>query len=418
MILALALAPEKRAALERLLVEQQDPGSPNFHRWLTPDEFGAHFGATPDEIALETGWLQSHGFAVDEVGRGSGTWINFTGTVADVEAAFRTQIHDYVVAGDVHHANAADPSIPGALADLVVGVVSLHDFRPEPASHLSLPGTNLASGEHWLSPGDLATIYNVNPLYSAGINGSGQSIAVIARTNLNLSDVQYFRSLFNLPSNDPQFIINGTDPGIISSSEESEADLDVEWSGAVAPNATIKVVITKLTNATSGEILWGQYIVNNNVAPVTTMSFYLCESSLGTSWNQFYNTMWSQAAAQGISVFVCSGDSGGGRMRFGFRRIGHPRTGRQRILHHTVLRVRGRHPVHGYRQPEPVLVRVQQLHHPGIRALLYSRAGVERERGGCELSFGRHLPAALVDRGRRLDGLCQARVAGGARCPE
>jgi subtilase family serine protease len=133
-ILALAMGPEKKAALERLLVEQQDPGSPNFHDWLTPEEFGARFGATPDEIGLVTGWLQSHGFAIDKVGKGR-AWINFTGTVADVEATFRTEIRDYVVAGDVHHANAADPSVPRALADLVVGVVSLHDFRPEPASH-------------------------------------------------------------------------------------------------------------------------------------------------------------------------------------------------------------------------------------------------------------------------------------------
>ncbi|MFI5142556.1 MAG: protease pro-enzyme activation domain-containing protein, partial [Thermoanaerobaculales bacterium] len=309
MILALALRPEKKAALERLLSEQQDPASPNFHHWLTPEEFGARFGATPEEIAVVTGWLRSHGFAIDEVGKG-GTWINFTGTVADVETAFRTQIHDYLVAGEVHHANAVDPSMPRALTSLVAGIVSLHDFLPQPAGHTVRPDTNITNGAHWLSPADFATIYNLNPLYSAGIDGTGQSVAVVGRTNIKLSDVQNFRSFSGLPANDPQFILNGADPGIVSSGEESEADLDVEWSGGVAKGATIKFVISKSTNTSGGDTLSAQYIVNNNLAPVMTMSFYLCESSMGASGNTFYNNLWAQAASQGITSFVCSGDSG------------------------------------------------------------------------------------------------------------
>jgi pseudomonalisin len=309
MIMALAMPPKKKAALERLLVEQQDPGSPNFHHWLTPEEFGVRFGATVDEIAIVTGWLQSHGFAIDEVAKG-GTWINFTGTVADVEAAFHTEIHDYVVGGNIHHANAADPSIPRALADLVVGVVSLHDFRSKPPSHVARPDTNISNGAHWLSPGDFATIYNVNPLYSAGIDGTGQSVAVVGRSNIKLLDVQNFRSHFGLPANDPQFIINGTDPGIVSDDEESEADLDVEWAGAVAKSATIKFVISKSTSATSGDGLSAQYIVNNNVAPIMTMSFSLCESAMGSSNNALANSLGAQAASQGITSFVSSGDSG------------------------------------------------------------------------------------------------------------
>jgi hypothetical protein len=314
-ILALAMQPEKRAALERLLVEQHDPASPNFHHWLTPREFGTRFGATPDEISLVTTWLQSHGFIVDEVAN-SNLWVNVTGTVADVEAAFRTQIHGYLVEGEIHHANATDPSIPRALADLVAGVVSLNDFRSEPASHLVRATTEMEGGSHWLSPADFATIYDLNPLYAAGITGAGQSIAVVARSNIKLSDVQYFRSTFNLPSNDPQFIINGPDPGIVCPTDptkfcdEGEADLDVEWAGAVAPNATIKMVISQSTTATDGVYLSAQYIVDNNVAPVLTMSYLLCESALGSGGNAWLNTLWSQAVAQGISVFVCSGDSG------------------------------------------------------------------------------------------------------------
>ena len=308
-ILALAMSPEKKAALERLLVEQQEPGSPNFHHWLTPQEFGARFGATLDEVAVVAGWLQSRGFIIDEVGK-SKTWISFTGTVADVESAFRTEIHTYVVAGDVHLANSVDPSIPRALADLVAGVVSLNDFRLKPASHIVRPATTVKSGAHFLSPADFATIYNVSPLYSAGVNGAGQSIAVVARTNINLADVQFFRSTFNLPPNDPQFIINYADPGIVDPDDEVEADLDVEWSGAVAPDATIKVVISPSIGFIDGVFLSALYIVDNNVAPVLTASYGLCEANMGSSLNQAISALWAQAAAEGISVFVASGDEG------------------------------------------------------------------------------------------------------------
>ncbi|HUK12488.1 MAG TPA: protease pro-enzyme activation domain-containing protein [Thermoanaerobaculaceae bacterium] len=309
MILTLKISPEKRAALDRLLADQQDPSSPEYHHWLTPEEFGTRFGATQDEVALVTDWLRSHGFAIDEVGKGR-TWVNFSGTASDVEAAFHTEIHDYVTDGVLHHANATDPSIPRALADLVGGVVSLHDFHASPASHQVRPETNVSNGSHWLSPADYGVIYDLNPLYNSGINGAGQSIAVVARCNIKLTDVQYFRTFFGLPANDPQFILNGTDPGIVNSAEEGEADLDGEWSGAVAPNATIKMVISKSTNTTGGETLSAQYIVNNNTAPILTMSFYLCEASMGNAANTFYNNMWSQGAAEGISEFVCSGDSG------------------------------------------------------------------------------------------------------------
>lgn len=308
MILVLAMRPENKAALDRLLADQQDPGSPSFHQSLTPEEFGARFGATPDEIGLITGWLRSHGFVVDEVGKGR-TWINFTGTVGDVETAFHTQIHDYLVDGELHQANAIDPAIPRALSGVVAGIVSLHDFRSQQMGHVVRSETTMVNGEHWLSPADFATIYNVNSLYAAGITGAGQTVAVVGRSNMKLSDVQFFRSFFNLPSNDPQFIINGPDPGITT--DEGEADLDVEWAGAVAPNATIKMVISKsIPGSTDGAALSAQYIVNNNLAPIMTMSFGVCESALGSSSNSFYNLLWSQAAVQNISVFVASGDGG------------------------------------------------------------------------------------------------------------
>jgi subtilase family serine protease len=167
-----------------------------------------------------------------------------------------------------------------------------------------------SGGSYYLAPADFATIYDLTPLYQQSINGSGQSVAIVARSNINLADVRQFRTSFGLPANDPQIIVNGADPGIFSSGEETEADLDVEWSGAVARNAAIKFVVSKSTSSSDGVYLSAQYIVSHNLAPVMSMSFSLCEAALGSSGNSFINSLWQQAAAQGITVFVSSGDSG------------------------------------------------------------------------------------------------------------
>ncbi len=238
--------------------------------------------------------------------------IVFSGTAAQVESAFHTRIHAYKIGDELHHANATDPAIPVALAQVVGGVVSLHDFRSEPThSAARIPAPDFTSGgSHYLAPADFATIYDLAPLYQASLNGSGQSVAIVARSNINLSDVRQFRTFFGLPANDPKIVINGTDPGIWNSGEETEADLDVEWSGAVAKNATIQFVVSKSTNSSDGVDLSAQYIVNHNLAPVMSTSFGLCEASLGSSGNSFLNSLWQQAAAQGITVFVSSGDNG------------------------------------------------------------------------------------------------------------
>jgi pseudomonalisin len=167
-----------------------------------------------------------------------------------------------------------------------------------------------SGGAYYLAPADFATIYDLGPLYQQGIGGSGQSVAIVARSNIKLADARQFRTFFGLPANDPQIIVNGADPGIWNSNEETEADLDVEWSGAVARDATIKFVVSKSTNSSDGVDLSAQYIVNHNLAPVMSTSFGLCEAALGSSGNNFLNSLWQQAAAEGITVFVSSGDSG------------------------------------------------------------------------------------------------------------
>jgi subtilase family serine protease len=173
------------------------------------------------------------------------------------------------------------------------------------------PAPDLSSGgAYYLAPADFATIYDLNPLYQQSINGNDQSVAIVARSNINIADVRQFRTFFGLPANDPQIIVNGTDPGIWSANEETEADLDVEWSGAVAKSATIKFVVSTSTSSSDGVDLSAQYIVNRNLAPVMSTSFGLCEAALGSSGNSFLNSLWQQAAAEGITVFVSSGDSG------------------------------------------------------------------------------------------------------------
>jgi pseudomonalisin len=317
MVLSVSMSATARRQLERFLANQQNPASPDYQRWLTPEEFGRRFGRSNEEMELIQDWLGAHGFRIDEVAAGRG-WINFSGTAADVEQAFGTEIHDYEVNGKIYRANVADASLPRALSRLVDGVVSLHSFprqrhesrfRAVDPQELT-PEYTSSSGSHYVAPADFATIYNLPSLYSAGIDGTGQTVAIVGRTDISLADVQYFRSYFGLPAKDPIFVHNGADPGNLGGGEEGEADLDVQWSGAVARGATIKFVISKSTTTTDGVDLSAQYIVNNNLASVMSTSFGACESSMGSAELAFYNSLWAQAAAQGITSMVSSGDSG------------------------------------------------------------------------------------------------------------
>jgi subtilase family serine protease len=311
MLLHLQSSPEQEAALVQLLADQQDPSSPRYHVWLTPEQFGEQFGAARQDLDAVAGWLQSQGFQVTEVAAGRRA-IEFSGAARQVEIAFRTQINRYEWNGRQHTANATDISLPEALAPVVAGVVSLHDFGARPLHHVIpstvAPQTDFSGGVHGLSPYDFAAIYNVAPLWTAGYDGTGQSIAIIGETNIKVSDVTSFRATFGLPVNNPTVIVNGTDPGILAG-EETEADLDVEWSGAVAKGASIKLVTSASTNTSDGITLSAQYIVQHATAPVMSLSYGLCEAQMGTG-NQFYSSLWQQAAAEGIAVFVASGDSG------------------------------------------------------------------------------------------------------------
>jgi hypothetical protein len=325
MLLVLKRGPDQETALRKLLDDQQDKSSPNYHAWLTPEQFGATFGPADSDIQVVTQWLTSQGFTDIRVGPGR-LVIEFSGNVAQVSVAFHTQIRRFVVNNEDHTANATDPQIPAALAPVVAGIVSLHNFpRKSHARYLgefqrSSSGskahplltfpTPAGSTFFGMGPSDFAKIYNVQPLWDAGIDGTGQTIAIVAETNINLQDVRDFRNAFGLPVNDPQIVLNGEDPGITSLGEESEADLDVQWSGAVAKNATVKFVLSASTPVSSGVDLSALYIVENNLAGVMSESYGQCEPVLGVTGNQFFNDLWKQAAAQGITVVLSSGDGG------------------------------------------------------------------------------------------------------------
>ena len=306
----LVLRPDsaQNAALQELIRAQQDPSSPYYHQWLTPQSFGERFGISQDDLAQVSNWLEEYGLKVDEIP----SWrrsIVFSGSAGQVETALRTQIREYSVNGETHFANATDPQIPQALAEVVQGVVSLHDFRSVPA-HSTVPAYTLANGVNLLMPNDWDTIYDVTPLYSQGLDGTGQSIAVVGRTDVALTDVRTFRTNAGLPANDPQKIfVNAVNPGMPDCVDESESALDVEWAGAIAKKATVKFV-TAASGATDGVILAAQYAVTNNVAPIVTVSYLHCENSLSDGGLSLWGALWSEAALQGQSVFVSSGDSG------------------------------------------------------------------------------------------------------------
>ncbi|HEY1469152.1 MAG TPA: S53 family peptidase [Candidatus Acidoferrum sp.] len=326
MLLLLKRSDDQEAALQQYLDAQQDKSSPNYHVWLTPEEFGAKYGPADADVQAVTDWLTSQGFTVDKIYSGK-TVIEFSGTAGGVQGAFGTAIRNFEIGGKTYSANASDPQIPSALAPVVAGIVSLNNFprksfvrivgqarkipgKPGLEPLLTFPFRN--GTFYGLGPGDFATIYNTAPLLNGNpkIDGTGQTIAIVGETNINVKDVQDFRAMFGLPANfdATNVILNGEDPGITSQGEEGEADLDVEWSGAVAPGAIVNFVVSASTPASAGIDLSALYIVEHNLAGQMSESYGGCESGLGTV-NVFYDSLWQQAAAQGITVMVSTGDN-------------------------------------------------------------------------------------------------------------
>ncbi len=294
-------APAQEAELDALLEAQQNPSSPNFHKWLGPEEFADRFGLSANDVSQVVAWLQQQGFTIDEVGRAR-RWVAFSGVADQVEKAFQTEIHEYMANGQTFYANAGEPAVPAAFAEVVSGFRALNNFQMKPRPRF----TSNVTGNHYLSPSDFATIYNLNAVYARGIDGRGQKIAVVGQTDLQLADIRAFRTASGLPQNDPQVILvpGSADPGT-NSGDLGEADLDVEWSGAVAPAAQIIYV-----NSKNGAFDSLQYAVDQNLAPVISVSYGACEQEFSTQDASMMSALGAQANAQGITIVAASGDTG------------------------------------------------------------------------------------------------------------
>jgi hypothetical protein len=298
------------AGLERLLKEFQDPASPRFRRWLTPAEFGARFGAREEDLEAVAGWLRSEGFAVESASAGR-TALLFSGRAADVERAFDTELRLFLKEGRSALGNRRPMTLPSALGGVAVrGLLPVNGAgRLSPLVRLADPLFNVGSS-HGLSPADFATIYGLDGVYPSA-RGAGQKIAIVARTNIVLADTGVFRAYFGLPPRDPIVIVNGDDPGVrYGSLDLLETNLDVEWSGGIAPEADVLVVVSKSTQSTDGIALSSLYAVDQNLAGILSVSYLRCEQRLTPEEAAFYSNLWAQAASQGISVVVSAGDSG------------------------------------------------------------------------------------------------------------
>jgi subtilase family serine protease len=306
----------QEADLQALLTAQQDPASPLYRQWLTPEQFAARFGATDADIAKVQFWLQQQGFSLEGASR-SKDRVRFSGTSQQVEAAFATELHYYTVNGHQHYAPSSDLSVPAALAPLVQTITNLSTFRPRSHIKIGAPRrppqpkfTSSQTGSHFLTPGDIATIYDIKAAYNAGYTGAGQSIAAVGQTEIVLSDIENFQKAAGLTVKDPTLVlVPNTGTAAISSGDESESDLDLEYSGAIAKGATIYFVYVG-NNQNYGVFDALTYAIDEQTAPVITISYGDCESDLGAGEYASLNAKLAQAASQGQTVVSASGDAG------------------------------------------------------------------------------------------------------------
>jgi pseudomonalisin len=308
--MVLVLPVRDAAGLEKVLAELQDPASSRFRRWLTPSEFGERFGARREDLEALAAWLRSEGFVVEGATAGR-TALVFSGRAADVERAFDTELHVYVKEGRRTVGNARPMTLPSGLGGVPVrGLLPVNGFmRRSPLVREAGPLFNGSQGPG-LSPADFATLYGLDGVYPSA-RGAGQKIAIVARTNISLTDARLFRAYFGLPPKDPVVVLNGDDPGILLGDLALlETNLDIEWAGGLAPEADVLVVVSKSTATTDGIDLSSLYAIDQNLAGIVSVSYGACEPKLAPEEVAFFSNLWSQAAAQGISVIVSAGDSG------------------------------------------------------------------------------------------------------------
>lgn len=309
--LSFSMTAAQQSALTALIAAQQTPGSPQYHQWLTPDQFAAQFGVAASDIAATESWLQAQGFTVEGVSR-SHTRIFFAGTVAQVQAAFGASLHNFrTLDGTTHFAPAADLKIPAALNGLVQSVDNLSSFRPQPHFvRLNKQFTSSVSGSHFLQPGDLSVMYDMKPLYMGGFTGANQTIAVVGQSSVNLGDITAFQTATGIAGKTPTTTLEpNTGTSAISNGDEGESDLDLEYSSTMAPGAQVNFVYTG-NNKTYGALDALIYAIDQNLAPIITASYGNCELAFGAANIKTVDTVLQQAATQGQTVIVSAGDNG------------------------------------------------------------------------------------------------------------
>ena len=315
---------EQEAAVQKLLADQQDPSSPSFHKWLTPEQYADRFGLSATDMSKVVAWLQSQGFTVDRISRGR-TQLWFSGPVSRIETAFRTEMHRYMVDGELHFANGVEPAIPAALSDVVLGFHNLSDFHPKSRARTRKVSaavksnvTSNQSGVHFVAPADFAIIYNVKPLYDGGFDGANQKIAVAGQSAVNLSDIDAFRAAAGLPArtagNFVQTLVPGTGSSVVvctppTSCDSDESSLDLEWAQGVAKGATEVFVYTG-NSPTFNVFDAFTYAIDHNLAPIISMSYGNCEQNLPSAFLQSVQLLTQQANLQGQTIAAASGDFG------------------------------------------------------------------------------------------------------------
>lgn len=327
-------AAERTQAFDALLRGQQDRSSPLYHRWLNANEIGERFGATAQDIASVSAWLSGQGLKVDSVAA-SRTRLSVSGSAGAVAAAFATSLHRYAVGAEQRIAPAQVPQIGASIASLVASVDGLVVVNAQSAhgsgsargnvnraSARSTTGTfcNGADCSHYLFPADFSKIYNIDPVYAQGVDGRGQTIAIIGRARVYLPDIENFQKVSGLAVKDPTIVVppGGIDPGPApgaggeASADQREATIDVTRATSIAPGAEIKLVVSANGSGFDGLHAASAYVVDSvpPLAQVMSISFGGCEASFGKGSVDYYDSLFRQAAAEGISVFVISGDSG------------------------------------------------------------------------------------------------------------
>src|SRR3569833_2803435 len=300
---------QQQAALVKLLAEQQDPASPQHHRWLSPEEFGTRFGMAESDLEKVQSWLQQQGLVVERVAR-SRNMIRFSGTVGQLERAFQTEMHYYKTGSETHYAPATELSLPAAIAPTVQTIRNLSSIRPR-SMHVKSRGafTSGKSGNNFFAPGDIAVTYDIKPLYSAGIDGTGQSIAVVGQSAIDPKDIENFQNAAGLAKKDPVMVlVPGSGSSTVFAGDEGESDLDVEWSGAIAKGATIHFVYTgSSSNFNAFDSI--QYANLEGIGNVISISYGACETAVQNA-NFSIEDVFQQAAAQGQTILASSGDQG------------------------------------------------------------------------------------------------------------